>query len=179
VKIPGLPARSHLHNPVREVLEKVKQRIGHAPLQGTDKRAAAAVLEARPDLKSVNATAVSATIRLTLDELMYAVVSQAKIDTQSMEYEFQLVYSGAQIVVTGDSGYRAIVDRPKNKKKLEKALKREISLALTLLFEDHHLPNPNEFINRVTDNLGRELARAFLDSRVTEETIHSLKVRKR
>lgn len=176
IKIPGLPRRSDVDRQVlRSRLEEIKASIGHTNAKGTDTRVANAVIEARPDLKSVVVGQMKTLVRVTLDKTMQDVLFQVKEDPQVMEYEFQVDYQGAQMIITGDAGYRAQANRPRNKKVLTKAVKREIALALRTLFEDRRVPVPEEFINRVTDSVGKELARIYLDARITDETLPTLR----
>lgn len=175
IPVPSLPTRSKFDRyQIREKLEQIKEAIGYETKKGTDRRVAVAILEARPDLKAVVVDQVKAAVRLTLDRTMHDVLIQAQEDPQVIEYEYQITYEGEQIVITGDCGYRARASRPKNKKALERSIKREVALALQVLFEDRGVPVPQDFVNRVTDSVGREFARVFLDTRINEETIGTL-----
>jgi hypothetical protein len=185
MQVPRLPSRSLLQDKeqLRPRLEDIKAKLGHSSrdksIHGLDRRIALAILEARPDLSNLGPENVMPLVRVTLDELMHDALVNAGMNPQIMEYEFSISVDGATLIITGDAGYRARVNRPQNKDELAKAIKREVSLALQNLFEARGVPVPDDFINRATDSIGKEVSKLYLDIRITSATIGKVSVRKR
>jgi len=171
---------------LRERLERIKERLGHTSadqsIHGMDRRIAYSIRPARPDLSQLNEDALKLFVRLTLDELMYDALSEAKLDTTIMAYEFCVEINGENVVVDGSAEYRIKTQRPNNKGELETAIKRQVTLALQRFLEDREwsttLESPSRFINKTTDALGRMIARVYLDRRINNETIGTIFVRK-
>lgn len=170
--MPDIAERHRLSQAELDTFEEIKSRIGH---EGTDRRVAIKVLEARPDLKSISVENMAAAIKITLDRTLHDALTIQGFDASGLEREFEIQMESQWLIVTGEANYRVRTPRPRNKRELQKDIKREASVAIRSLYNSGRRPPPEEFINEIVEEIGRKLARVFLDSRITNHTIATLR----
>lgn len=162
-------------NTLRTALEDAKAALGRQSsdksIYGMDRRVAVEIIAARPDMENLAIDDVILLVGVTLDSLLYDAFEAAGVDPRRIQYEFVAEVGEETLSITGDCEYRVRVERPQNKLQLQKAIKREVTLALHKLFEMRHVPVPSEFINRVTDSIGQGSTRFFLDVRLSEAIV--------